>query len=142
MSRPRDFTKKYQCRKCGEMLTSFEVFESGWPNRIRHWCKDHIPLRSRLRLWRQEQQGVWKAWVCVALAPLKAMRRAVNEPSVFEHRDGTSHQDGLAQLLAVKPPLPTVKVHMDGTVELIAMKPPTPLALPEWALSVEARQSP
>lgn len=39
-------------------------------------------------------------------APLKAMRRALNEPSVFEHRDGTSHQDGLAQLLAAKLPKP------------------------------------
>lgn len=60
-NKERDFTKKYQCRKCGELLGAYEVFESGWPDHIQHWCLNHIPLRSRFRLWRQEPE--WPRWV-------------------------------------------------------------------------------
>lgn len=58
MSKVRDNAKKYQCHKCGERLADYEVFESGWPDKIRHWCLNHIPLRSRIRLWWQER-GQW-----------------------------------------------------------------------------------
>lgn len=57
-AKPLRAPKKYECYKCGEKLTAYEVFESGWPNKIRHWCPNHIPLRSRLRLWLQER-GSW-----------------------------------------------------------------------------------
>lgn len=57
-------------------------------------------------------------------APLNAMRLALSEPSVFVHRDGTSHDDGLAALLAAK--------------SYGEPKPAQPaLGVPEWA--TEAR---
>lgn len=45
-------TKLYACskRNCEAILHDFEVFETGWPDHIRHWCLRHIPWRARLKM--------------------------------------------------------------------------------------------
>jgi hypothetical protein len=50
-------TKTYTCSRCGkDDLSSWEAFETGWPDRCRYWCKNHIPWRARLRVWWQERR--------------------------------------------------------------------------------------
>lgn len=50
--------KLYGCakRNCTAVNRDWEAFETGWPNRIRHWCLGHIPWHARLRLWLQERR--------------------------------------------------------------------------------------
>lgn len=45
--------KLYGCsrRNCEAVLHDHEVFETGWPDHIRHWCLGHIPRRVRLKMW-------------------------------------------------------------------------------------------
>ncbi|WP_280320077.1 hypothetical protein [Nocardia wallacei] len=45
--------KLYGCskRNCEAILHDWEVFETGWPDHIRHWCLHHIPRPVRLKMW-------------------------------------------------------------------------------------------
>lgn len=44
----------YVCQRCGHAREAWDVFETGWPHRIRFWCLHHIPWWARLRMWWQD----------------------------------------------------------------------------------------
>jgi hypothetical protein len=41
----------YTCRRCGTACASWEIFETGWPNRVRLYCLACIPRWVRLKMW-------------------------------------------------------------------------------------------
>lgn len=47
----------YPCSKrgCGAQNRDWQVFETGWPNRIRYWCLNHIPWHVRVAMWFTER---------------------------------------------------------------------------------------
>lgn len=52
--------KTYTCsRCCKDDLLDWQVFETGWPNRIRYWCQ--LTCVPRIALW---QVSVKEWWAC------------------------------------------------------------------------------
>lgn len=45
------------CARCCKANPPYLTFETGWPNKIRHWCLHHIPRRVRLKMWLRERFG-------------------------------------------------------------------------------------
>lgn len=58
----RTSTKRYACHRCGrDDLRDWQVFETGWPKRIRYWCMgehNHAPRLALLHVHIRE----W--WLC------------------------------------------------------------------------------
>lgn len=51
--------KLYGCskRNCEAVNRDWEVFETGWPDHIRHWCLGHVPWHVRLKMRLREMAG-------------------------------------------------------------------------------------